>query len=304
MCHSFGLTSILTSLIEEPVAVSQGLLSTAASAVQTAAETYAPNIANSLLSAPSPKLPDLSNTSISSIGPPRSPSISSNDSFASAEEDFSDIASLPSSAGGRTKKLSDQEKELLRLANRRSELAEKLQRAKEKCVRDKNNPTEKELSRVKSAQEKHDREVTKAEERYAKATKDIEGRRRREKSKQEERKERDIKREVERREKAEKREREAKEKAEKKEMERRLSGEIEGLKKEVGSLRMERDEFSESVRRLQAENTKLVTMMGKLQGGPRLLQELREAHPTRGGDGTPEESLELGSPQRVEENGS
>ena len=225
--------------------------------------------------AASPILPNPPDTLTSSVGPERSPSISSSDSFASAEEDFSDAASLPSSASGPTKQLSPQEKELLRLANRKSELAEKLQRTKEKSVRDKSNPTEKEISNMKKAQEKYDREVTKAEERYAKSLKDIEDRRRREISREEERKERDLKREVERREKAERREREAKERAQKKEVETRLKAEIESLKKEVGGLKVEKTEFSETIRKLQAENTKLVTMMGKLSGGPRLLKELR-----------------------------
>ena len=286
----------------EPVAASQGLLSTAANAIQSATETYAPNVTNGLLSAASPILPNPPDTSTSSLGRTRSSSISSSDSFASAEEDFSDVASLPSSASGPTKQLSPQEKELLRLANRKSELAEKLQRTKEKSVRDKSNPTEKEISNMKKAQEKYDREVTKAEERYAKALKAIEDRRRRDTSKEEERQERELKREVERRQKAEKREREAKERAEKKEVETRLKAEIETLKKEVGSLKAEKSEFGETIRRLQAENTKLVTMMGKLSGGPRLLRELKGDSEDGGSkEGDVERS---GTPHDAEANGS
>ncbi|KAI4152883.1 MAG: hypothetical protein LQ340_002649 [Diploschistes diacapsis] len=261
-----------------PPAESQSLLSTAANAAYTAAEAYAPALTNGLSNAAHSALPGGSETPINSTtstDPSRKSSVSSDGSFASAEEDFSDAGSLPSTASGSTRALSAQEKELLRLANRKSELAAKLVRTKEKSIVDRDKPTEKELSRVKKAKEKHDREVSKAEERYAKATKQIEDKRRRDESREEERKEREVKQEVERRQKAEKKEREQREKAEKKDAEARLKTEVEGLKKEVEKLKGEKGELDESVRVLQAENTKLVTMMGKLEGGERLLGEMK-----------------------------
>ena len=249
------------------------LLTKAADAAYSTAENYVPKVANGLLGVGNTNMPDRSQSSVATSDLPQSPTLSSGDSFASAEEDFSDSASLPST--GSDRKLSPQEKELLRLANRKGELAEKLRETKEKGVRDKDSPTEKELARIRKAQEKHDREVTKAEERYAKATKQIEDKRRRDEAKEEERREREVKREVERRQKAERKEREQKERAEKKELEGRLKGEIEGLKKEVDTLRSEKEGLSDGMRRLQAENTKLVTMIGKLEGGERLLMELK-----------------------------
>ena len=259
------------------------MISAAANAAYSTAETLAPNVTNSVLNAVSNTVLETSHTADETTIRSRSSSVSS-DSFASAEEDFSDAGSLPSVGGGSGKQLSEQEKELLRLANRKSALAEKLQQARESAVRDKDNPTDKELARVKKAHEKYDREVAKAEERYAKATKQIENRRRRDETREQERQEREIKREVEKREKAERKEREAREKAEKKEIEVRLKSEVEKYKKEAGELKVERDGLKESVRRLQAENTKLVTMMGKLEGGERLLRELKLG----GSDGTQE----------------
>ena len=184
-------------------------------------------------------------------------------SFASAADYHSDGMSNKSKASAQ-KTLNPQEKELAKVAALRvkmaalkAKLAADLEKTKEKQVKDQQNMTEREAERVRKAEEKHAREVAKAEERHAKELRNLEAQRRKEERKLIERQERDARREREKIQRDERAE----------------------LRKEVAALTTERDLLQETCRQLQAENTRLVAAVGKIDGGETVLKDIRSGRP-------------------------
>ncbi|MCJ1448940.1 MAG: hypothetical protein MMC23_009459 [Stictis urceolatum] len=237
---------------DPPQAQQSGMFSNLANAAYASIETYAPKMV-------SDRLPGHSASASQELkqdenfAPPAhtlSDDASSIVSFASAEDHLSDSESAKSST---STKNSTQDKQLQKLAARKAKLDAKLQKARERELKDKEFLSEKEALRIKKAEEKHAREVAKAEERHAKEIKDLQSR-----------KERQEKREQERKEKEEKRQQEKKDKSDK-----------DSMRMEIDALKAERDLLNESVRQLQSENTKLVAMVGKMEGGPKLVQEVK-----------------------------
>ena len=184
----------------------------------------------------------------------RSSSVSSSDSFASAEDYPATPSVLSSDA---PQQLKPHEKEALKLDSRKSGLNAKLNIAREKAVKNKEAPTNKETASIAKLEEKHGREIAKAEGQYAKAILALDNKKKREEKKEADRKAKMEKKEEEKRIKAEK------------------AAERAGSKAELELLKAERDLLQETVRQLHAENTKLVTLMGKMEGGESLLQELK-----------------------------
>ena len=223
---------------------SSSILSGVTSAAYSSLESYAPKVITDRL--PSPADPPTSRPSS-----PRPSSISSTDTFASAEDYASSSPSIKSNTSSAP--LTTQEKELVRLSSRRAHLDAKLAKEKAKQMRDTAALTEREAGRVRAAEERHTREVAKAEKRHADALRRLAEKETRERRKEEEKREKQARRE---REKAAKKERE-------------------DAKAMVGKLEGERDLLREALRQAQAENTRLVALVGRLKGGPEALAELR-----------------------------
>ena len=181
----------------------------------------------------------------------RSSSVSTIDSFASAEDYHSDPSTK---SGDVSKKPTPQEKEAQRLEGQKSNLITKLTKAKESAFKDKDAPTEKETARMAKIEEKHAREMVKAEQRYTKAIQSLEDKKVRE----------------------EKKEADRQAKRERKEEEKRAKAAKEDTRAELELLRAEHDLLKETVLRVQLENTKLVALVGKLEGGEAALQQLKE----------------------------
>ena len=209
-----------------------------------------------------------------------SSSTSSTDSFASAETDLDVDSSLhtlssKSATTPSSHTLSAQEKELLRLANRKAELETKLHRTRETAFSDPTNPTEKETQQVAKIQAKHDSEISKAEDRYRKAVRSIEVHRQKDEEKARQQAETAARKEEEKKVKAERKAREVQEREMKKQDDARHKAEIDKFREEVKGLVKERDALKEHVRVLNGENSKLITLVSKLDGGERLLAELK-----------------------------
>lgn len=217
----------------------------------------------------------------SSIRTPSTRSSISSASFASAEQSLETGAHHPtpsekSSTSSSNKKanLSAQEKELLRLANRKAELSQKLSQARERAFRDSTSPTEKEQTQLAKTQAKHDRELVKAEERYTKSIRSIEDKRAREEEKVRLAEEFAARKEEDRIRLAERKERDRIDKEERKSVEYRYKSDLARVENEIKAVRAERDSLREDVRMLQAQNMKIVTIVGKVDGGERMLMEL------------------------------
>ena len=180
----------------------------------------------------------------------RSPSTSSIDSFASAEDYLSNPSVLSSNS---TTRLTPYDKEAQLFQGRKIALNIKLEKAKEKEVKDKEAPTERELARIGKLEEKHAREMEKVEQRHSKAIQKLDDKKKREQKKEADRKA----------------------KMEKKEEEKRVKAEKDAPKAEMESLKAERNLLQETVRQVQAENTMLVALIGKLEGGEEALRELK-----------------------------
>jgi hypothetical protein len=191
--------------------------------------------------------------STSSIG-----SASSAGSFASAlegleGENCKDI-DASSTKTAESKAVSQQDKELQKLEERKRKLDEKLSKAREKEINKKNEDTAKEEEAIRKAEEKHEKEVKRQEEKYKKEVEKLEKKKEREQQKAEERKRKII------------------EKDEK----TKLLRELEELKAEVGVLRKEKDILRGQVGDLQAENTALAAKIGKLGSqGEQVLMDVR-----------------------------
>lgn len=189
-------------------------------------------------------------------------SSSSAASFASAEDHFEDCSSVHSTSDSlpasttQVKDASDmtqQEKELAKLDDRKRTLDEKLSKVRDKEAKDKEEMTSREGERLRKAEEKHAREVQKQEQKYQKEVARLEAKRARESAKEEERRR----------------------KIEDKDEKARLSREKEQYRQQLEVVSRERDLLKEQVGALQKENTALVAKIGKMGGGPELLRDVR-----------------------------
>ncbi|KAI1861610.1 hypothetical protein JX265_009577 [Neoarthrinium moseri] len=156
------------------------------------------------------------------------------------------------SAGGKSVSLTQHEKELRKLEDRRRKLAEKMARAQERAVSKKDADSQRDEAAIAKLREKHDREVQKQEEKYQRELKRLEDKRLHEQRKAEDRK----RKQAEREEKA-------------------------NLAMELDKTRAERDVALKQVEvlkaqigELQGQNTMLVAKLGK-QSSPALLADLR-----------------------------
>jgi hypothetical protein len=188
----------------------------------------------------------------------------SSGSFVSAyernEDDFpsttaDDLSAKSESSFIRNRPLTQEEKELQRLEDKKRKLNEKLAKIREKELSKKSEDTEKEAQAIAKAEEKHQREIAKQEEKY-----------RREMQKLEAKREKDEKRAEERRKKM-------LEKDEK----TRMTRQLEEVTAERDVLKVERDLLRKSMADLQAENTALAARVGKLgAAGEAVLRDVRE----------------------------
>lgn len=183
-------------------------------------------------------------------------------SFASAEDHFEDCSSVQSTSDSVSasmthakdaSKMTEQEKELAKLEDRRRTLDEKLAKVRDKEAKDKEEMTSREGERLRKAEEKHAREVQKQEQKYQKEVARLEAKRAREAAK-----------EVERRRKMEDKDEKA-----------RLSREKEQYRQQLEVVSRERDLLKEQVGALQKENTALVAKIGKMGGGSDMLRDVR-----------------------------
>lgn len=189
-------------------------------------------------------------------------SSSSVTSFASAEDHFEDCSSVHSTSDSvsasitqakDTSEMTEQEKELAKLEDRRRILDEKLAKVRDKEAKDKEEMTSREGERLRKAEEKHAREVQKQEQKYQKEVARLEAKRAREAAKEEERRR----------------------KMEDKDEKARLSREKEQYRQQLEVVSRERDLLKEQVGALQKENTALVAKIGKMGGGSDLLRDVR-----------------------------
>lgn len=217
----------------------------------------------------------------------RSPSIcteSSVGSFASAEDHFDDGLSTRSATSqtkpSNSKDMSQHDKELAKLVERKRQLDEKLAKAREKETKDKEDLTSKEEERVRRMEEKHAKEVSKQEERYKKEILKLEAKKQKEAAKLEAQKKKDMD----------------------KDEKSRLTRERDEVKQELEVVSKERDILREQVGALQRENTSLVVRLGKMEDGKDVLKEIKadlESNRSRSsslrmgrGRGTPEKVKE------------
>jgi hypothetical protein len=174
--------------------------------------------------------------------------VSSVGSFASALEkndselniDSSSIKTTESQTQSRDAALKD--KELQKLEEKKQKLGEKLRLAREKEISKKSEDREKEEEAIRKAEEKHEKEVKKQEEKYKREVEKLEQKKLKEERKAEERKK----------------------KAAEKDEKTKMLRELEEMKAEVGVLRKEKQIMLEQVGALQAENTALAAMVGKM----------------------------------------
>lgn len=253
-----------------------GLFASVANAAYSGLETYAPQVMTNhlpghhaiLSHAPSAVTEEIDQNNRNGVQPGRDGgdalSISSSSSvasFASAEDHFEDCPSVHSTTDSvpasttQAKDASDmtqQEKELEKLEERRRTLDEKLAKVREKEAKDKEEMTSREGERLRKAEEKHAREVQKQEQKYKREVARLEAKRARESAKEEERRR----------------------KNEDKDEKARLSREKEQYRQQLEVVSRERDLLKEQVGALQKENTALVAKIGKV-GGPDLLRDVR-----------------------------
>ena len=235
------------------------------STLSSAAYAYAPQAVLDRLPSQNntPQTATFSNTPTTAVPvaepPPlsRSPSASStlsSLSFASADSHLStpstkstaalSTASKTASASTGSKvagRQTAQEKEAAKLEARKRKLDEKLHRSREKELKDKATPTEKEKERIRKAEEKHARETKRVEERHDKEVANLERRKVREGKKEEEREKR------------------RKEKDERSKIERQRDEAV----KELEKMRSERDALKGLVGELQKRQTELVARAGR-----------------------------------------
>ncbi len=274
--------SLETSLPPQQEPQHGGLFSSVAGAAYAGLETYAPRavldrlprhqqspsmasstagLSESGFAASTPP-----NNTKATDGAPLSPTTSSTSSiisFASAEDHFDgedeiqsmkSITSTSKSSNSKdTAGLSPHEKELAKLHDRKRQLNDKLAKAREKQVKDKEELTSKEEAAIKKTEEKHQREVQKQEEKYKKEIAKLEAKCQKEAAKLAEQKR----------------------KVEDKDEKSRLTREKDELKQELEVVSKERDILQDQVGALQRENTALVVRLGKIDEGKELLKEVK-----------------------------
>ena len=189
---------------------------------------------------------------------------------------------------------SPEEREIAKLSVRKAKLDDKLRRTREKETKDKDALTSKEEARIKKAEEKHAKEVKKVEEKFEKDIKALEDKKRRDEEKERKKQEKEDKERVEKKAKedkveadkkakgigveAERKAQEEKEAADKvvREEKERMDKEERDRKSILDSIRKERDLLSQTLQKVQMENTALVAALGKLNGGEAVLKAVRE----------------------------
>ena len=248
----------------------EGLLSSMAGAAYASIETYAPQAVIDRLpghqhSKSLTSIPESATAGDGTMNSPLSPILSDHSSiasFASAEDHFDGDDTLSTKSGtSRSKSLnskeasgmSPHEKELLKLDNRKRQLNEKLKKAREKEMKDKESLTSKEEDRLRKAEDKHAKEIQKHEEKYKKEIAKLEAKRQKEAAKNEDRKKR----------------------AEDKDEKARLAREKEEMRQQLEVVSKERDILRDQVGALQRENTSLVVRLGKIEDGKDLLKEVK-----------------------------
>jgi hypothetical protein len=172
------------------------------------------------------------------------------DSGDEAESNYADSSITTSSAS--KEGMTSQEKELVKLNERKKRLDEQLAKAR---ARDETRASEmavKETDRLTKAQEKHNREVSKQEEKYKREVQTLEAKKAKEARKAEERRK----------------------KQEDRDQKQKMQLERDEMKSELALLKKEREILITQVGELQAENTVLTAKLGKLGGG-NLVAELR-----------------------------
>ena len=185
--------------------------------------------------------------------PPALSPVSSTTSIASFASADSHLSSPPASLTS-SPKVASHERELAKLAARKQHIDAKFLKTREKETKNKEELTSKEAERLRKAEEKHAREIRKAEEKHEKEVQALEAKRKREESKSEEK----MKRALDKDEKA------------------RLTREKEELRLELEMTKREKDILREQVGELQKENTGLVVRLGKLEGGGKILKEVKD----------------------------
>ena len=250
---------------------SEGLFSSVANAAYAGIENYAPQAVIDHL--PGHSRPGSTSTSATNLQNPILPngtkdveissieSLSSIGSFASAEEVLDDsqstksVSSLTTSSNIKDSPgMSQHEKELIKLNDRKKALDSKLSKIREKEMKDKEDLTSREEERIRKAEEKHAREVQKQEEKYKKEVAKLEAKR-----------QKDIAKEEEKRKKAQDKDEKA-----------RLVREKDEVKQELEVVSKERDILREQVGALQKENTALVARIGRLGDGKDMLREVQD----------------------------
>ena len=247
-----------------------GLLSSMADAAYAKIETYAPQAVIDRLpvhqhSQSVSSIPENASLLNGITSTPQSPAlstISSIASFASAEDHFGNDDTLSMKSGTSHSKssnskdmaaMSPHEKELVKLNKRKTMLNEKLEKAREKEVKDKQQLTSKEEGRLRKAEDKHAKEIQKHEAKYNKELAKLEARRQKETAKNEDRKRR----------------------AQDRDDKARLTREKEEVKQQLEMVSKERDILRDQVGALQRENTSLVVRLGKIEEGKDLLREVK-----------------------------
>lgn len=248
-----------------------GLLSSVTNAAYAGIEAYAPQTVIDYM--PGHSRPGSTSTSATNLLDSTLPngtkdaetssitSEASVDSFASAEEGFNDSQSTKSATSLTTSSnlkdspgMSQHERELAKLNDRKKALDSKLSKMREKETKDKEELTSKEEERIRKAEEKHAREVQKQEEKYKKELAKLEAKRQKDVTKEEDRKKKALDKD---------------EKA-------RLAREKDKVKQELEVMSRERDILREQVGALQKENTALVARIGKLGEGRDMLKEVQD----------------------------
>lgn len=191
---------------------------------------------------------------------PKRPSFASTTddaSFYSIEEPSDDASSASPESKRTTSEVNPtvtrQDRELTKFLERKKTLDQKLTQTKVKETKDKDDLTSKEEDRIRKAEEKHAREVAKHEQRYQKEVAKIEAKRVKDEQKEAERKK----------------------KAEEKDEKVKLTRERDAARLELEKTKQERELLKEQVGALQRENTALVSKIGKLEMGKKVLGEVQ-----------------------------
>lgn len=193
-------------------------------------------------------------------------SVSSVGSFASALEraatgdkdpddpDTSSLQTTQSDVDLDGKAAAVKDKELVKLAEKKRKLDEKLEKARTREKSRKSDDTVKEEEAIRKAEEKHEREVRKQEEKYKKEVEKLKRKKAKEERKFEERKK----------------------KNEERDEKTRVTRELEEVKGELAVLRKEREILRGQVGELQRENTALAVRVGRLGAvGEEVLRDVR-----------------------------